>query len=97
MRTIRVLIEIIGLAVILVAGYWVWYANWGPNPNDRIGSTVAGYLPPGFKDWGCGKLNQRFGAEAPTVCSPVAGSLQQPPATPNAPPAAPSDPSSGRL
>lgn len=92
MRTIRGFIELIGILVILVAGYWIWYANWGPNPNDRIGTTIAAYLPPPFKDWGCGKLNQRFAAEAPTVCSPVAGSATPDPATPSAPPS-----SGGRL
>lgn len=92
MRTIKGLIQIIGLAVILIAGYWVWYANWGPNPNDKVGTTIAAYLPPAFKDWGCGKLAGRFGAEAPTVCSSSAAVT--PPASPDA---APANPSGGRL
>lgn len=73
MRTISGLLQIIGLLVIAIGGYWIWFANWGPNQNDRISSTVVMLLPPAAKDWGCGKLNQRFGAQAPTFCSPVAG------------------------
>lgn len=94
MRTIRGLIEIIGLAVILIAGYWIWYANWGPNPTDKVGTTIAYYLPPAFKDWGCGKLSARFGAEAPTVCSLGAAAPTTPPASPDS---APATPNSGRL
>lgn len=94
MRTISMFLQLIGVVVIAALGYWVWYANWGPNPNDRIGTTIAGFLPPPVKDWGCGKLNQRFAAQAPTVCSPVAPGS---PATPNSAPAEPSQPGSGRL
>lgn len=89
MRTISLLLQLIGILVIATAGYWVWFVNWGPNPNDRIGTTVATFLPAPLKDWGCGKLNQRFAAESPTVCSGAA-----------TPPPAPADPSSsggGRL
>jgi hypothetical protein len=78
MRTISGLLQIIGLVVVAVAGYWVWYVTWGPNPNDRIGVTVASLVPTPMRDWGCGKLNQRFAAEAPTVCSPAAGSVSPP-------------------
>lgn len=92
MRTISMFLQLIGIVVIATAGYWVWYVNWGPNPNDRIGTTVAGFLPAPLKDWGCGKLNQRFAAESPTVCSPVAGG-----ATPNSAPADPSQSGGGRL
>ncbi|MFC3693260.1 hypothetical protein [Chenggangzhangella methanolivorans] len=96
MRTIRGFLELIGVLVVLVAGYWIWYANWGPNPNDRIGTTVAEVLPPAFKNWGCGKLSARFAAEAPSVCSPAA-SPTSPPATPNAAPGEPASPGGGRL
>lgn len=95
MRTISGLLQIIGLLVIAIAGYWVWYVNWGPNPNDRVGTTIATLVPVPMKDWGCGKLNERFAAEAPTVCSPVAGSSG--PVTPNSAPANPSAPEGGRL
>lgn len=97
MRTIRGFLELIGVLVVIVAGYWIWYANWGPNPNDRIGTTVADYLPPAFKNWGCGKLSARFGAEAPTVCSSGAAMSPSSPATPNSAPGEASPPSSGRL
>lgn len=93
MRTISGILQILGLLVVAIAGYWIWYVNWGPNPNDRVGTTVATLVPQAMRDWGCGKLNQRFAAEAPTVCSPVAGSM-----TPNATPdAAPTAPGGGRL
>lgn len=72
MRTISGILQIIGLLVIAIAGYWVWFVNWGPNPNDRVGTTVATLVPQAMRDWGCGKLNQRFPAESPTVCSPAA-------------------------
>lgn len=94
MRTISGFLQIIGLAVVLLAGYWIWYANWGPNPNDRVGMAIAGYLPAPFKDWGCGKLNQRFAAEAPTVCNSAAASV--PPATtPNSGPDTQTTPGGG--
>ncbi|HVI28495.1 hypothetical protein [Hansschlegelia sp.] len=89
MRAISGILQIIGLLVVLVAGYWIWYANWGPNPNDRIGTSIAPMLPAPFRDWGCGKLNQRFGGESPTVCSPVAADA--------APPAPGAPDGSGRL
>ena len=95
MRTIRGFLELIGILVVIVAGYWIWYANWGPNPNDRIGTTVADYLPPAFKNWGCGKLSARFAAEAPTVCSVAASAVPTTPATPNAAPGDSPPPSGG--
>ena len=94
MRTISMFLQLIGVVVIAALGYWVWYANWGPNPHDRIGATIADFLPPPVKDWGCGKLNQRFSAEAPTVCSPVAGGGS---ATPNSAPAEQPPSGAGRL
>lgn len=104
MRTISGFLQIIGLVVIAVSGYWIWYATWGPNPNDRVGTTIAYYLPTPFKDWGCGKLNQRFATNAPTVCSPAAGSgsavpsPDAPTTTPNSGPESPTTPGgSGRL
>ena len=78
MRAISGILQIIGLLVILVAGYWVWYANWGPNPNDRIGTSIAPLLPSPFRDWGCGKLNQRFTTESPAVCRPPAAGTPAP-------------------
>jgi hypothetical protein len=71
MRGISGLLQIIGLLVVLVAGYWVYYATWSPSPNDKIGVTIAPMLPTPFRDWGCGKLAGRFGPEAPTVCTPA--------------------------
>jgi hypothetical protein len=97
MRTIRGFLELIGILVVIVAGYWIWYANWGPNPNDRIGTTIAVYLPPAFKDWGCGKLVSRFAAEAPTVCSSAGAIAPSNPATPNSAPGDAPPQSSGRL
>ncbi|RXF67099.1 hypothetical protein [Hansschlegelia zhihuaiae] len=94
MRTISGLLQIIGLLVIAIAGYWVWFVNWGPNPNDRVGTTVATLVPQQMREWGCGKLNQRFAAEAPTVCSPVATPNAP---TPNSDPSAPAPNGGGRL
>lgn len=82
MRTISLFLQLIGILVIATAGYWVWFANWGPNPNDRIGTSVAAFLPAPLKDWGCAKLNQRFAAEAPTVCSGASATPQMAPTTP---------------
>jgi hypothetical protein len=72
MRGISGLLQIIGIVVVLVAGYWFYYVNWGTSPNDKVASTIAPMLPTPFRDWGCGKLAGRLGAEAPTFCSPVA-------------------------
>ncbi|MFC7052811.1 hypothetical protein ACFQI3_08955 [Hansschlegelia quercus] len=79
MRGISGLLQIIGLVVVLVAGYWFYYVNWGTSSNDRIAATIAPMLPTPFRDWGCGKLAGRLGAtEAPTFCSPVANSAPAP-------------------
>lgn len=83
MRTVSGLLQLIGLLVIVVAGYWVWYANWGSNPHDRIGATIGPMLPTPFRDWGCGKLKQRFATEAPTMCSPVADQTTPAPSNPD--------------
>ncbi|MET0313690.1 MAG: hypothetical protein ABW275_04795 [Hansschlegelia sp.] len=78
MRGISGLLQLIGVLVIAVAGYWTWYTVWGPNPNDKIGVAIAPYMPGPFRDWGCGKLNQRFAAQSPTICSPVADNAAPP-------------------
>lgn len=83
MRTISGFLQIIGLAVIAVAGYWIWFVTWGPNPNDKVATTIAPYLPSPMRDWGCGKLAARFATEAPTVCSPVASPTTPAPASPD--------------
>lgn len=88
MRAIGGLLQLIGLLVVLVGGYWVYYANWAKNPNDQIGVAIAPLLPAPARDWGCGKLAGRFGTEAPTVCSAAAGS---------APSTAPTPEGGGRL
>lgn len=98
MRTISVFLQLIGLFVLATIGYWVWFANWGPNPNDRVGLTAATLVPMSVRDWGCGRLNARFGGEAPSICS-AAAAPSAPPATPQGAPA-PSDgstPGGGRL
>ncbi|WP_020178986.1 hypothetical protein [Methylopila sp. M107] len=83
MRTISLFLQLIGLFVLATLGFWVWFVNWGPNPNDRIGATAAILVPGAVKDWGCGKLNARFAAESPTFCSPVAGGSPPTPVQPN--------------
>ncbi len=98
MRTISVFLQLIGLLVLATLGYWVWFVNWGPNPNDRVGVTAATLVPMSVKDWGCGRLSARFAAETPAICS-VASTPAPSPAQPNSAPA-PSDgstPGGGRL
>ncbi|MGA0530984.1 hypothetical protein [Hansschlegelia sp. KR7-227] len=82
MRTISGFLQLLGLLVILVAGYWTWYATWGSNPNDKVGVALTPWIPGPMRDWGCGKLNQRFPQAAPTACSPVAGSVTPPTTAP---------------
>ena len=71
MRTISLFLQLIGLAVVAVLGYWAWYANWGPNPHDRVGVSVSAFVPAAVKDWGCARLRQRFAGETPAMCAPV--------------------------
>jgi hypothetical protein len=89
MRTISGLLQIIGLLVVAIVGYWIWYVNWGPNPQDRIGATVATLIPQPLRDWGCGKLNARFTAESPAFCGGSGGSAPSPGDQPSAPPPSP--------
>lgn len=83
MRTISVFLQLIGLFVIATLGYWFWFVNWAPNPNDRVGVTAATLVPVVVRDWGCGKLNARFAAEAPTFCSAGASAPPSTPVQPN--------------
>ncbi|MDR4305063.1 hypothetical protein IHQ68_00280 [Chelatococcus sambhunathii] len=92
MRTISVFLQLIGLFVLATLGYWVWFVNWGPNPNDRVGVTVATLVPMSVKDWGCGRLSARFAAETPAICS-----VSSLPAQPNSAPSDGSTPGGGRL
>jgi hypothetical protein len=83
MRTISGILQLVGLLVLLVAGYWTWYAGWGPNPRDRVGTALTHWVPGPLRDWGCGKLNQRFAAEAPPECGSARAPAASEPATPD--------------
>lgn len=95
MRTISLFLQLIGLAVVAVLGYWAWYANWGPNPHDKVGVNVAAFVPVAVRDWGCTRLRQRFAAETPAICAPALPGPSVP--APSAPePSAPAE-GGGRL
>ena len=90
MRTISLFLQLIGLAVVAVLGYWAWYANWGPNPHDKVGVTAAALVPVAVKEWGCARLRQRFASDIPATCGLA-------PSAPGAPvPSAPAE-GGGRL
>ena len=69
MRLMSTVLKILGLAVIAVAGYWTYYSSFAPNPNDRVGVALIRWMPGPVRDWGCGKLNERFPGAAPGDCA----------------------------
>ncbi|MFD1703537.1 hypothetical protein ACFSCV_11050 [Methylopila henanensis] len=68
------ILKLFAVLVIAAAGYWSWYAAYGSNPNEQVGVALTRWMPGPLKDWGCGRLNERFQSGAPTECSPVADS-----------------------
>ena len=64
-----------GIAVLLlifvgVMGYWLWYVTSGSTAFDPIGMEVNAMLPGAMNEWGCDRLEERFGDEnAPYGCT----------------------------
>lgn len=74
MRTMSNVLKIFALLILAAGGYFAWYAAYAPNPNDQIGVAITRWMPAPIREWGCGKLNERFPNQAPTECSPAAQS-----------------------
>lgn len=57
----RMLLSLIGLAVLVVGLYWAgYYVNFANDPNDRFGSELTRWMPEPVRLWGCDKLSERF-------------------------------------
>ena len=65
--------RLIVLAIVVVLGalgYWLYYVTSGTNAFDKIGMEINNMVPAAMNEWGCGKLQERFGdTRAPWGCT----------------------------
>ncbi|MCX5493906.1 hypothetical protein OSH11_04260 [Kaistia dalseonensis] len=67
------LVRLIVLLIIIVGGYWAYYAFAAANPNDSMGVAINKRLPVAARQFACQKLKERFGdIQAPEGCADFA-------------------------
>lgn len=70
LRGIVVFFAIIVLAIVGVAGYWLYYVTSAPDAFDSFGMEINAMLPEDVNAWGCKQLEARFGdTRAPFGCT----------------------------
>lgn len=70
LRAVLVFFAIIALAIVAVAGYWLYYVTSAPDAFDSFGMEINAMLPEQVNAWGCTQLEARFGeTRAPYGCT----------------------------
>lgn len=79
----RGLVRLIVVLVIIVGGYWAYYAFAAANPNDGLGVEINKRFPTAARQFACEKLKERFGdINPPEGCADFAFWAPAAPATP---------------
>jgi len=66
------------VAVVMVGGFlgfrWYQYVMTAESPYDEVGIALTGWMPEPIRQWGCGKMHERFkGALPPMGCGDATG------------------------
>lgn len=56
------LVLLLGMAVFVK---WYSYVTTDTNPHDELGIKLNAQMPAALRDWGCGRLKEKFSDEIP--------------------------------
>lgn len=75
LQTLLIMAVAVSLGTGIVFGYrWYDYVTNAKSPFDEVGIAINSRLPASLRDWGCGRLKERFGRTLPPYgCADATG------------------------
>lgn len=69
-RRLLTFVAILAVIFVAVMGYWLWYVTSAPSQFTSPGMDINNMLPTALNEWGCARLQERFGdGPAPFGCA----------------------------